>query len=368
MLQERVKNIPLMVMVKANAYGTLLLPYVKLLQSLNVNFFGVAFVSEALQLREQGIQSNLLVLYTHPSEAKHIVLEDLTPCIGDELTLEVLEKEAIKYNKKIKVHLYLDTGMHRLGCSLEEAFRLALRISKSRYCILEGVMTHLAAANNVDEIVFTKKQIAIFQSLLDWLQTQHITYTYAHIANSSAVFQKLPLYDMVRLGLAPLGSYPTLVKPTAPLLEPAIRLESQIIKISTINKGDSVGYQRKYYAKNDNEKIALIPIGYHDGVHNIYAKEGLVLINRQLAPIAGIICMDFMMVVVTHIKDVQVGDTCLFFGKDHPLEKVAKSGGTSPHQLLACIGPRVQRELIYDQSIEDACLSMHLPPLIYNFS
>ena len=125
-------------------------------------------------------------------------------------------------------------------------------------------------------------------------------------------------------------------------------MESQIIKITTLNKGQSVGYQRKYVAKNDHEKIALIPMGYHDGIHNSFAKKGAFLINGKLAPIAGAICMDFTMVLVTDIKDIQVGDQCQFFGPDLPLEKVAEKGSTSPHQLLACIGPRVKRELIYN--------------------
>ena len=202
LLQNHANKTPLLVMVKANAYGTLLSPYTKLLESLGVNYFGVAFVQEALILREQGVLSNIVVLYTHPSEAQKIISNNLTPCIADKELLDTLEIEAARQNKQIKVHLNLDSGMKRLGCTIDTAFQLAKRIDNNHHFLLEGVMTHLAAASNVKEITFTKKQIALFDLFLKQLQAHKIKYRYAHIANSAALFQNLPLYEMVRLGLA----------------------------------------------------------------------------------------------------------------------------------------------------------------------
>lgn len=346
MIRKRANNLPLTIVVKANGYGTDYIQLAQLFERLNINFLGVAFVTEAISLREEGIRLPIMVLYTHPSEADKILSYQLTPCIASEELLTNLEKAAFSRKVALPVHINLDTGMHRLGCDFTKAVALAQRIDQSKNLFLEGVMTHLSSSNIPSEKEFTWQQLTSFDVYIQKLKADHIHYKYAHIANSSVFLNNYPTYDMLRLGILPFGIYPAFVDPIENFVKPAISLETTIIALHTIKKGESVGYQRSYRAQREREVIAVLPLGYYDGIHANFSASGKVSINCHLAPIVGVICMDFIMVDVTHIENVHVGDTCQIFGPDLPIEHAAKFGHTTPHQFLSSISSRIRRVFI----------------------
>jgi alanine racemase len=346
----------IMVMVKAEAYGTNNLRLTSFLKSYGIDMFGVSYVDEAVALRSSGITESIFTLNAAPYEASKVVKWDLEVGLSDKSVISAIENEASKHNKKIKVHLHVDTGMSRLGCRPEEALQLAQMIHDSKFLQLEGILTHLACADDPKEDAFTLQQIKTFDAAIKTIEDFGISIPWKHACNSSAIIRfNFTQYNMVRTGLAIFGLYSSEHTKNTLDLRLAVSLTSRIVGINHCIAGETISYGRNYMVERENQNIAVIPIGYYDGLHRNYSGKGYAIIRGHKAPMVGTICMDYMMLDVTDIPGVVIGDTVLIFGEDEygnylPPEELATSGNSIIYELMTCLGPRIQRIFIYEEA------------------
>lgn len=222
--------------------------------------------------------------------------------------------------------------------------------------ILEGAMTHFACSDNPDDDAFTFQQSHKFDEVIALLKSHGINPKWVHAANSSAVMRfDFPQYNMVRIGLAVYGLYCSEAVKKAMDLRLALTLVSRVVGLNVCKVGDTISYGRSYKVEKEEQKIAVLPIGYFDGLHRNYSGKGYVIIRGQKAPMVGKICMDFMMVDVTDIANVSIGDSVLIFGEDEygqylPPENLALQGDSIVHELITCLGPRIQRIFVHEES------------------
>ncbi|MEI8125354.1 MAG: alanine racemase [Parachlamydiaceae bacterium] len=407
------KNTRLMMIVKALAYGTDAMQMATFLRTCGVDILGVSYVDEGVALKRAGVSQSIFVINAAIYEAAKIVTWDLEVGISDADAIETLAAEAAKKEKKIKVHLHVNTGMGRFGCRPEEALTLAQKICDSPSLILEGVMTHFACADDPAQDSFTYTQIECFENVIGQLQDHGIDPPWKHAANSAGVLRfdffrlkdcskldctvrlsqspgvdlsettqydnmgKFPIdqprelslsptvqsnfeqsLNMVRVGLAMYGLHSSAATRDALQLRLALSLTSRIVGINVCNKGETISYGRSYAVQRDSQRIAVLPIGYFDGLHRSYSGKSSVIIRGQKAPMVGKICMDFMMVDVTDIPNAMPGDPVLIFGEDEygnylSPEELATSGDSIIHELITCLGPRIQRVFVYEETISN---------------
>ena len=351
------KEMRLMVMVKALAYGTDDIRIAKFLKSCGIDIVGVSYVDEGVAMRQAGVCKHIFVLNAAIYEAAKAVKWDLEVGVSEKKLIHSLQEQAAQQMKKIKVHLHVDTGMSRFGCRPEEVVFLAQEIKRSPNLIFEGIMTHFACADDPKEDAFTRRQAQILDAAIAQLEKSGISPPWRHACNSSAAIRfGFSSFNMVRLGLAVYGLHTSRATSTDIELKPAISLVSRIVGINFCQKGQTVSYGRSYTIDREQARIAVLPIGYFDGLHRNYSGKGFVRIRGKKAPMIGKICMDYMMVDITEIEAAQIGDTALLFGEDengHYLapEELANSGGSIVHELMTCLGPRIRRLFIYDESL-----------------
>lgn len=350
------ENTRIMIMVKAFAYGMDDIRIAKFLLRCKIDILGVSYVDEGVTLRRAGVTQQIFVINTAIYEAYKVVKWNLEVGVHDREQILALEREAFKQGKKIKVHLHIDTGMSRFGCRPEEALYLVECILECPSLILEGVMTHFAAADNPRHDDFTRKQALIFDQALAALQQKGLSVPWIHASNSSAMVRfQFPQYNMVRIGLAMYGLHSSEATRQEMDLRLSLSLISRIVGINHCKKGETISYGRSYVVQREEEKIAVLPIGYFDGLHCNYSGKGHVIIRGQKAPMVGKICMDYMMVDVTDIPHVAPGDSVLIFGEDehgHYLspEALALQGDSIVYELITCLGPRIQRIFVHEES------------------
>jgi alanine racemase/UDP-N-acetylmuramoyl-tripeptide--D-alanyl-D-alanine ligase len=246
--------------------------------------------------------------------------------------------------------------MSRFGCRPEKALELAQTISSYPWLYLEGIMTHFACADNPLEDPFTLSQAAQFKQMIQLIENQGIVIPWKHAANSSGAIRfDFPEFNMIRVGLAVYGLYSSAATKQALELRLAVSLVSRIVGINECKKGETISYGRHYTVTQECQKIAVLPIGYFDGLHRNYSGKGYVMIRSHKAPMVGKICMDFMMVDVTNIPHVSVGDPVLIFGEDeygHYIapEDLATLGDSIVYELITCLGPRIQRIFVHEET------------------
>lgn len=352
-----IKGTRIMVMVKALAYGTDDIRIAKFLKSCGIDILGVSYVDEGVQMRQAGVTQTIFVLNAAEYEAAKAVKWELEVGVSEPKLIHALQEHARVQNKKMKVHLHVDTGMSRLGCRSEHVLSLAQTINACPNLVLEGIFTHFACADDPKEDEFTLKQAAHLQEAIDILVQHGFSPRWRHACNSSATARfGFSNFNMVRVGLAAYGLHSSLPCKTAHPLRPAISLISRIVGINECKKGDTVSYGRTYTVDREEARIAVLPIGYFDGLHRNYSGKGHVSIRGQMAPMVGHICMDYMMVDVSEIPDAKIGDQVLLFGEDEngdyiSPEDLAIRGGSIVHELMTCLGPRIRRFFIYDESL-----------------
>lgn len=345
----------IMVMVKAYAYGTNDIRMSKFLRSCGIDILGVSYVDEGVALRRAGVSQEIFVINAALYEMAKVIKWDLQVGVSSSEIISALEKEAERQGKVIKVHIHVDTGMSRLGCRLEEALPLAQLIMQSKHLKLDGIMTHFACADDPNQDGFTLNQITNFDKVINEIESEGITLNWKHAANSSGVMRfDLPQFNMVRVGLAVYGLHPSKATKKSFELELALSLMSRIVGINHCRKGETVSYGRNYTVTKDEQSIAVLPIGYFDGLHRNYSGKGHVLIRGKKAPMVGNICMDYMMVDVSDIPDVSIGDSVLIFGEDEygnylSPEDLATNGDSIVHELITCLGPRIHRFFIHEE-------------------
>lgn len=345
-----------MVMVKALAYGTDEVRMAKFLETCAVDILGVSYVDEGVVLKRAGVTQSIFVINAAVYEAAKVVKWGLEIGVSDKSIIEAVAIEASRQNKKIKVHLHIDTGMGRFGCRPEMALELAKLISDCPFLELEGAMTHFACADDPNQDDFTIDQAKCLEKILQELEAHGISPRWTHAANSSGAIRfNFPQFNMVRIGLAVYGLYSSPTTQEALELRLALSLISRIVGINTCKRGESISYGRSYSVQRSQQQIAVLPIGYFDGLHRNYSGKGAVIIRGKKAPMVGNICMDFMMVDVTDIPNASPGDSVLIFGEDeygHYLspEELATRGDSIIHELITCLGPRIQRIFVHEEA------------------
>lgn len=336
----------LMAMVKASSYGAGKVEIANALQYNNVDYLTVAYSDEGVELRRNGITLPIMVMNPEESSFEDIIRYQLEPDIYSFRIFEAFNDMAkvLKGDQeKIPVHIEFDTGMHRLGFSGADINELIKRLTGDN-CVLDvkSIFSHLACAEDSNEDDFTHSQI---NKLKEWSQTLKSglkkSNIITHILNSSGIERfSDSQFDMVRLGIGLYGISPD---PNVQVhLQPVSQLKTRISQIKAIPVGDSVGYNRRWVAQRDS-KIAIIPIGYADGLNrHLGYGNGKVMINSQLAPIIGSICMDMCFIDITGI-DCSEGDEVIIFGDAELLQQISQAAGTIPYEILTSVAPRVKR-------------------------
>jgi Alr-MurF fusion protein len=335
-------NTKLMVMVKAFGYGSGSFEIAKLLAHHNIDYLGVAFADEGIELRKAGIELPIMVLNPEMTTFDAIIQYKLEPEIYSIRGLKAFLKMA-QQKKMVNypIHLKIDTGMHRLGFDQETIPELLTILPKNKFIFVKSILSHLAASDDVSHDKFTKKQISDFKKLSKTIQAVIKNKPILHIANTSAIsnYPESQL-DMVRLGIGLYGVSND--ESETKLLENVGTLKSIISQLKVLKKGESVGYGRRFVATKTT-KIATIPIGYADGIFRSWGNGlGYVVINNQKATIVGSICMDMLMVDVTEIHCVE-GTEVIVFGKDPSVSFMATQLKTIPYEILSSVSQRVKR-------------------------
>lgn len=338
----------LMAVMKAEAYGHGMYEAGVCVSRMGVNAFAVASVEEGIRLRRFGISGEILILgYTDPERAKELCRYDLTQTLIDYPYARLLNQQ----HKAVKVHVKVDTGMHRLGFGKGEADRIA-HVFSMKYLKVCGIYTHLCAADSLEaeDVRFTKQQIGSFYGLLEKLKERGIAIPKVHIQSSYGFlnYPELPC-DYVRAGIALYGvlSAPGDRTRLELDLRPVLSLKSKVVLIRKIRTGESVGYGRAFTAERDS-RIAVLPLGYGDGLpRNLSCGRTQAVIRGQRVPVIGRICMDQLMVDITDAHGIFVGDTATFIGWDGSMEAtapdLADQGGTITNELLSRLGGRLTR-------------------------
>lgn len=348
--QELKKAMPpgceMMAVMKAEAYGHGMYDIATCLEQAGVNAFAVATIEEGIRLRRYGILGEILILgYTDPARAAELRRYDLTQTLIDYPYSRCLNRQGCD----VKVHIKIDTGMHRLGFGTEDEEKL-LHTFKMRRLRVCGIYTHLCAADSRDaeDIRFTKRQIQRFYGLLERLKQRGVKLPKIHLQSSYGLlnYPGLPC-DYVRAGIALYGVLSSPCDETRLDLRPVLSLKSRVVLLRTIKKGESVGYGRAFTACRDS-RIAVLAAGYADGLpRNLSCGQCSVILNGQLAPVIGRICMDQMIVDVTDVREVSVGDAATLIGQDGEKEisapETAGRALSITNELLSRMGGRLPR-------------------------
>jgi len=339
-LQPGVKMI---CMVKANAYGAGAVEIAKTLQYHRCDYLAVAVTEEGIALRSEGISLPIIILNPEVNGFEELFSNRLEPEVYNFRILDAFIKEADRRGiTDYPVHLKIDTGMHRLGFLPDQIPSLIERLRSQKGLKAISVFSHLAASESWAFDEFTEKQIETLRSSASQIE-KGIGYSiYKHILNSAGIERfREAQWDMVRLGIGLYGVSASGLKG----LKNVSTLKTTILQIKDIPGRETVGYGRKESLDRD-ARIATIRIGYADGLDRKFGNRvGKVLINGQIAPIVGNVCMDLCMVDVTDI-DAKEGDEVILFGNDLSVIDLAESIGTIPYEVLTSVSPRVKRVYI----------------------
>ncbi|KUJ57632.1 bifunctional UDP-N-acetylmuramoyl-tripeptide:D-alanyl-D-alanine ligase/alanine racemase [Chryseobacterium aquaticum] len=338
----------MMAMVKANAYGLGSYEISEFLQHHHIDYLGVAFADEGVELRKKGITTPIVVMNPEQHSYDTIIQYNLEPEIYSFRVLELFYEAAQKsgHTKEYPIHIKLETGMHRLGFKEYELDDLIQTLHHKNLRV-QSIFSHLSSSDVPEEREFTLKQLETFSKNSSYL-IENIGYQpMRHILNSSGITNYTEhQYDMVRIGIGMLGESPT--PKIQKQLRSSVSFKTVISQISMVENGESVGYSRKYKT-NHLTKIATIPVGYADGIPRLIGNlVGNVGINKTLAPIVGNICMDMMMINVDEVQNVKEGDKVTIFNAKPSLKEFAGYCKTITYEVLTSISPRVKRIYIKD--------------------
>lgn len=338
----------MMAMVKANAYGLGSYEISEFLQHHHIDYLGVAFVDEGVELRKKGITVPIVVMNPEQHSYETVIQYNLEPEIYSfrvlELFYEAIQKSG--YDKNYPIHIKLETGMHRLGFKDFELDQLSQILNKTSLKV-QSIFSHLSSSDIPTEKEFTLHQLETFEKNSSYL-IEKLGYTpIRHILNSSGITSYTNhQYDMVRIGIGMLGESPN--SDIQKQLHSVVSFKTVISQISLVENGESVGYSRRF-KPNQPTKIATIPVGYADGIPRLIGNQiGNVGVNKTLAPIVGSICMDMMMINVDHIPNVKEGDTVTVFNAKPSLKEFAEYCKTITYEVLTSISPRVKRIYVKD--------------------
>ncbi|GAA9544517.1 alanine racemase [Helicobacter pylori] len=350
------KDAHIMAVVKANAYGAGAIKASEIFLQEGANYLGVATLDEALELRSHFSKTPILILgYSPNSNASMLIDNDLSAMIFSLEQAEIFSQMALKSQKRLKIHLKIDTGMHRLG--LEPNFK-SIEIIK-KICALkglevEGIFTHLS---NADAKIKThaKNQMKAFNAFLEQLLDQKIEFQYRHAYNSAGILSlcngnENRLLNLYRPGIMLYGFYPSNgMKESCPtILKNVISLKAQIVQIRSVKKGEFIGYGEHFYT-NEETLVGVLALGYADGLMRALGNRIQVAINNQLAPLIGKVCMDQCFIKLNNIQ-AKEGDEVILFGdksaKANDASEIAALLNTIPYETISTLSKRLERVYI----------------------
>ena len=339
--------------VKANAYGHGAVPVAKKLEALGADYLAVACLAEGRELRQAGITLPILILgMTPPELAGDVVALDLTQGVFTPELARALSDAAGAQGKTARVHLKCDTGMSRLGVLCQDPIRAADELAALAawpHLDVEGIFTHFAASDEPgeDSEGYTMLQFTRFLDTLARCKSLHgLEFEIRHCANSGAVLQYPCTHlDMIRPGIALYGCYPDPCCEglDGPGLRPVMALKSRVAAVRELPEDTPVSYGRTARFGRGGGRVAILPIGYADGLHRALSNEGSVWLNGRPCPIMGRVCMDMCMIGLGPEQDVRPGDVAEIFGEHLPVEHPARIAGTISYELLCAVAPRVPR-------------------------
>lgn len=339
--------------VKADAYGHGAVEVAKEAIASGASYLGVAFLDEAIELRENGITSPILILgFTPENQFDKIIEYNITQTIYNARSAVTLSEYAIRRNKTAKVHIKIDTGMNRIGfcpeyCTTAE-FKKLFSLEGLE---IEGIFTHFARADERDRS-FTNQQFELFIKTVKAIEEEGFKIPIKHVANSAGVLQYSETHlDMVRPGIILYGLYPSDEVPKNLIhLKPVMSFKTRVSNVKVLPKGKPISYGGTYITQRQSI-IATLPVGYADGYSRLLSSKAQVLIKGQRAPVVGRVCMDQCMVDVTDIDEsVSIGDEAVLLGDDGSdrisAEEIAILMGTINYEVICGISKRVPRVYI----------------------
>ena len=346
-----------MCVIKANAYGHGAVPCGLHLQKLGADFFAVACLAEAIELRRGGISKPILILgYTPAEYAAELAQHDITQTVYDMESAKALSAEAAKAGVTIDVHVKVDTGMSRIGIYAQDAEAAASAADEIEHIYglsglnVRGVYTHFSVADDMDQTHYTNWQLSNYRAVLDALSVKGIHPELRHTGNTAAIMNHPDShFDMIRAGIMLYGMYPDGVHRNGPL-RPVMTLKSRVAQIRELPAGASVSYGRTYETKKPT-RMAVITAGYADGHPRRISDDSYDIINGRSFPQIGRICMDMHMLDITGDDTVKVGDeVSLWGGEGMTAEQVAERVGTLNYELTCLITPRIARVYVNGSS------------------
>ena len=334
--------------IKADAYGHGAVAVGRYLESA-VDYFAVATVDEAIELREAGIRLPVIILsYVSPSRYDEVVQYDVTQTVYTLETAVLLARAAEAQGRTAKVHVALDTGMSRIGFAVNERSADEIQqISELAHLELEGMFTHFSCADMVDKS-YSRMQMERYDSMCDMLDKRNVVIPVKHICNSAGIMEfDSHRFQMVRSGIITYGLYPSEeVDKSALDLIPAMSFRSHVVNVHTAPSGMGVSYGATFVTRKPT-RIATVSVGYADGYPRALSNKGRVLIHGQFAPVLGRVCMDQIMVDVSHIDNVQIEDVVTLFGRDGdnyiPVEEPAGLSASFNYEFVCSLSRRVTR-------------------------
>jgi alanine racemase len=345
-------GVPVMGVVKANAYGHGLVPVSLHLQAQGVEYLGVAFLEEGIALRQAGVQVPILVMGgIFGPQAAQFIVHDLAITVSSLDKLRQVEAAAEALGRKASVHLKIDTGMERIGVHSYSARPFIEAAVASRWCVLAGVYSHLACADD-PESSMTALQLERFLEACSHFERIGAAMPLRHLANSGGVLHFPDTHlDMVRPGITLYGVLPDPASRPTVNLKPVLSLVSQVVYFKVVKSGCPVSYGATW-APTCDTRVVTIPIGYGDGYPRSLSSRGEVLIRGQQYPIVGRICMDQFMVDIGPQGTAYNEDAVVLIGfqgdKHISCEAVAQAAGTIPYEILTGLNQRIPREYSSD--------------------
>ena len=345
-IREKVQ-VPVMAVIKADAYGHGAVQVARLLQG-RCAFFGVSSMLEAMELRQAGLMTPILILgHTPVSAFAAAVAQDIRPTIYRYEDALALSGAAQQAGKTARFHFAVDTGMSRIGfqATAEEA-DICARIAALPGLEPEGIFSHFATADCAD-LRRSRQQAELFDAFCAMLKRRGVAIPIRHLNNSAGLMNFDTHYEMVRSGIVTYGMYPSSeVSPERLKLRPALQFLSRVTHVKTLPAGREISYGGTYVTGSDTV-VATVPVGYADGYRRSLSGKFYVLIRGQRAPILGRVCMDQMMVDVTHIPDVSCGDRVTLVGTDGEetitMEEIAAAADSFNYEFVCGISRRVPR-------------------------
>ncbi len=333
--------------VKADAYGHGAARVAPVLQESGADLFGVAIVEEGVALRQAGIERPILVLGgIYPGQEEEILRHRLTPCLFDLDVARRLNAAARRAGTVIPYHFKTDTGMGRIGFRPEEWAEVLQTLSTLDGLVLEGVLSHLALADEADH-PFNDEQLRRFRELLAQVRQAGFRPALIHLSNSASFFSRdIPECNLVRPGIVLYGGEPAPHLAGHLELQPVMSFRTSVVQVKTVPAGTGVSYGHRFVAGRETT-LAAIPVGYADGYSRHLSGRGEVLIHGCRAPIAGTVCMDWTLIDVTAIPGVRVGDEVTLLGRDNgcciTAEEWAAKIGSISYEVFCQVSKRVPR-------------------------